>query len=86
MKTRIDETLLKRDNNDICTANIHIETDEERYWKQVRVQAAIAAMQAFCHDETLSYEKTAKMAVSQADALVKELRQKEVVTSPSRYS
>lgn len=76
MEARIDETFLKRDSSDVYTTNIHIETDEERYWKQVRVQAAIAAMQAFSHNETLSYKKTAEMAVAQADALVVELRKR----------
>ena len=45
-------------------------------WNQVRIQAAIAATQAFCNDKTLSCEKTAKMPVSQSDALVAELKKK----------
>lgn len=45
-------------------------------WNQVRIQAAIAAMQAFCNDKTLSYERTVTIAVRQADALVAELKKK----------
>lgn len=53
-----------------------ISIDNTTDWQQVRIQAAIAATQAFCNDKTLSCEKTAKMAVSQADALVAELKKK----------
>lgn len=55
---------------------VDLQFDSITDWNQVRIQAAIAATQAFCNDKTLSCEKTAKMAVSQADALVAELKKK----------
>lgn len=62
---------------DIPYSNIEvISIDNTTDWQQVHIQAAIAAMQAFCNDKTLSCKKTAKMAVSQADALVAELKKK----------
>ena len=86
MKAKRDETFIKRDNNDICTANIHIDTDEERYWRQVRVQAAIAAMGGITANETFTqldcnepgYNKwVAKTAVNVADSLIEELKKGE---------
>lgn len=78
MKAERDETFINRDCDDVCTANIHITTDEERYWKQVRVQAAIAAMQGMMSNSSFNYRESSRNyandAVIHADALIAELR------------
>lgn len=69
------EWCVRNNISQCCYAERELEfLDNTTDWSQVRIQAAIAAMQAFCHDETLSYKKTAEMAVSQADALIAELK------------
>lgn len=51
---------------------------EQTNWEQVRIQAAIAAMQGYCSIEKVfaAYPKSqvAGLAVQQADALIKELQ------------
>ena len=47
--------------------------DEEKHWQEVRVRAAIAAMQGLVKRQG-SYETIAKLAVEQADALVEQLK------------
>lgn len=51
-------------------ANLYID------WKQVRIQAAIAAMQGLlaCSETRGTYESFARDSVEYADALVKELK------------
>ena len=48
-------------------------------WSQLRVTAAIAAMQGFCANPNADQvdEKIAKWAVDQAEALIKELQYKQ---------
>lgn len=46
-------------------------------WEQVRIQAAIAAMQGMYSNkefDSLSFERVAQKAVKQADALIEELK------------
>ena len=43
-------------------------------WEQVRIKAAIEAVQVFASVYDRNYKDTAKMAVSQADALIAELK------------
>ena len=43
-------------------------------WEGVRIKAAIEAVQVFASVYDRSYKDTAKMAVSQADALIAELK------------
>lgn len=52
---------------------IHVYTD----WQQVRIQAAIAAMQGFCANNSvdLTLNDMAKLSVEQADALVEKLKE-----------
>lgn len=47
-------------------------------WQQVRIQAAIAAMQGFCANkislEKCTYDERVNLSVRQADALIEELK------------
>lgn len=47
-------------------------------WTQLRVAAAIAAMQGFCSNPNMDQvdEKIAKWAIAQAESLIKELQTK----------
>lgn len=48
-------------------------------WQQVRIQAAISAMQGMYSNkefDTLSFDRIAQKAVNQADALIAELKKK----------
>ena len=75
MKTRIDETFIKIGSSDVHTANIHFTTEEERYWKQVRVQAAIAALGGLCANfDFYPPTNVTELAIQQADKLVEELK------------
>lgn len=53
-------------------------TDRTTYvdWKQVRIQASIAAMQGFCANSSIEMQVNdmARISVEQADALIKELK------------
>lgn len=53
-------------------------TDRTTYvdWKQVRIQASIAAMQGFCANSSIEMQVNdmARLSVEQADALIKELK------------
>lgn len=45
-------------------------------WEKIRIKAAIEAMSSLCLKFNWTEEETAKMAVKQADCLVKELKKK----------
>lgn len=47
---------------------------EREYWQQVRIQAAIAAMQAFIGVEQMPFGHIAGASVKIADALIAELK------------
>lgn len=57
-----------------------LEFEKEVDWEQVRIQAAIAAMQGLCSNsaimQKLDYYDRAELAVGQADALIEELKKK----------
>ena len=75
MKAKRDETFINRDCDDVCTANIHFTTEEERYWQQVRVQAAIAALGGLCANfDFYPPTNVTELAIQQADKLVEELK------------
>ena len=55
------------------------DVEEDDYWQNVRIQAAIAAMQGvmnFFGSIDYNKETIAKLAVEQADALIEELKKK----------
>lgn len=54
------------------------QTDEEKHWQEVRERAAIAAMQEILSDPSRagSAEEYAEAAISYADALIEELKNK----------
>ena len=54
--------------------DVEEEPAKEIDWEEVRIKAAIAAMQVFTSVYDRSYKDSAKMAVSQADALIAELK------------
>lgn len=54
--------------------NVEEELTKEIDWEGVRIKAAIEAVQVFASVYDRSYKDTAKMAVSQADALIAELK------------
>lgn len=47
-------------------------------WQQVRIQAAIAAMQGFCANSAvdITIDDLATLSIEQADALIKKLKEK----------
>lgn len=51
-----------------------VEVTKKIDWEEVRIKAAIEAMQVFASVYDRNYKDTAKMAVSQADALIAELK------------
>lgn len=67
-----DGTALTIDEYTYKISNLDFFEDLE--WKEIRIQAAIAAMQTFCKDINIGYEKVSEMAVKQANALVNELK------------
>ena len=54
--------------------DVEEELTKEIDWEKVRIKAAIEAVQVFASVYDRSYKDTAKMAVSQADALIAELK------------
>lgn len=57
--------------------NDNLERAVDEYWRQVRVKAAISAMQAMYSNrefDNLSFERIAQKAANQADALIEELK------------
>lgn len=54
--------------------DVEEELTKEIDWEGVRIKAAIEAVQVFASVDYRSYKDTAKMAVSQADALIAELK------------
>jgi len=63
--------------------NLQIIEAEEEHWQDVRERAAIAAMQGIMNFfESIEYkykkETIAKLAVEQADALIKQLKKKKI--------
>lgn len=54
--------------------DVEEELTKEIDWEGVRIKAAIEAVQVFASVYDRSYKDTAKMAVSQADALIAELK------------
>lgn len=70
-----DGTALTIDGYTYKISNLDFFEDfEDAEWKEVRIQTAIAAMQTFCKDINIGYEKASEMAVKQANALVNELK------------
>lgn len=60
-----------------CEGAMWADTNPYINWQQVRIQAAIAAMQGMCSNEKYNHfmwKDIAKSSVGYADALVKELK------------
>lgn len=59
--------------------SIYLDIINEVDWEQVRIQAAISAMQGMYSNkefDSLSFDRIAQKAVNQADALIAELKKK----------
>ena len=54
--------------------NVEEKLTKEIDWEEVRIKAATEAVQVFASVYDRSYKDTAQMAVSQADALIAELK------------
>lgn len=60
--------------------SIYLDIINEVDWRQVRIQAAISAMQGMYSNkefDALSFDRIAQKAVNQADALIAELQKKQ---------